>query len=339
MQRFPHWAFAVLAELAFLLLASLPAEEPPAEPAKPQAEPKQKDAPQPLAVRLPADDFAFLGLRTRPGPSGAEPPGPVVSYIYPGSAAAEMDLRVGDRIVTLNDLVIPDQDTLVRELRRTSVGASVRFKIVRGTEQKLVFGKLGSHAESMRRYEEFLRKSYYGQPLPEPPAILWWNRETGKWEEKPEAWRNLRGKVTVVVSFDDCRVCKDHRYGMLMRLRTLMAASARQTPLGFVGVYYDERPGKTGKEASLRAATDLFRETSPEFPVALAYWPGDESQPELTDMQFLLLQHGTAILNADGKIAYLQISGLPGTDFLFAYEKALKGQETQEKAPETKEPK
>ncbi len=340
MQRLPT-TLSLLVVISILALAASPFPRAAEPPPKPQGEPapKEKGVSQPLAVRTPAEDFAFLGLRTRASPPGAEHPGPIVTYIYPGSAAAEMDFRVGDQIILLNDLVIPDQDTLVRELRRMRVGAAARFKILRGETQKLIAGKLGSYGESMRRYEEFLRKIYYGQAVPEPPALLWWNRESGTWEEKTEAWKDLRGKVTVLVAFDDCKVCRDHRYGMLTRLRTLMAAAARQTPLGFVGIYYDERPGRTGKEAGQRAASALFRETAPAFPVALAYWPGGESEPELTDPQFLILQHGTVILDAEGKIVYLQIHGVPAGEFLSAYEKALKGRGEKEEAPERKEQK
>ncbi|MGQ9592567.1 MAG: hypothetical protein ACUVYA_19990, partial [Planctomycetota bacterium] len=233
--------------------------------------------------------------------------------------------RVGDESLLLTDLIIPDQETLVRELRRLKIGSIVRFQVRRGGEEKRLTGKIGSHADSLRRYEDYLRKSFTGQLFPEPPEMVWWNRETGVWEDKPNAWKDLRGKVTVVVSFDDCGVCRESRFGMLARLRTVMVAASRKAPLGFAGIYYDERPGRSGKEASLRSAAELYRSADPAFPVGVAYWPEGEAVPERTDEQFLILQHGVAILDAEGRIAYLQVLGPPGAEFLAAYEKALKG--------------
>lgn len=297
--------------------------DPPRGAEPPGSAPQEKPAARSGTAAL--EDFAFLGLRTRPRRPDATSGGPIVTYVYPGSSADALGFRVGDEILLLNDLVVPDQETLVRELRRLKIGSLVRFQVRREGEEKRLSGKIGSHAESLRRYEDYLRKSFAGQLLPEPPEMVWWNRETGVWEERPDAWKDFRGKVTVVVSFDDCSLCRESRFGMLARLRTVMVAASRKAPLGFAGIYYDERPGKSGKEASLRSAAELYRSADPAFPVGVAYWPDGDLVPERTDEQFLILQHGVAILDSEGRIAYLQVLGVPGAEFLAAYEKALKG--------------
>lgn len=99
----------------------------------------------------------------------------------------------------------------------------------------------------------------------------------------------------------------------------------KASPVAFAGIFYDDRAGKTGKEANLKSATDLITlvPAPPSVPLAVAFYPGDKPTPNDRDTQVLLSNHGSAIIDPNGNVEYIQILGLPEVEFGSALQKAL----------------
>lgn len=270
-----------------------------------------------------ARDFSFLGVVTAPKVAGDEKSGLVVTYVYPGSAAEEMAFKVGDEVLIVNDLVVQDRNSFVEELRRTNVGGKARFRIRRGGEELQLQGRMGSYYKSMAAYQEIVRKEFIGKPLPPLPAALRWNATEKKWEPGPTGWEELRGKVGIVFSLDDCPVCRDARLRKLSLLKAGLSTAVGTKPLAFSAVYYDERQGKAGKEANMKAAAALFEEIPPPFTAAVAYYTGATPTVEERRQQFLMHHHGIAILDPEGLVTYVQVLGAPERVFAEALRKAI----------------
>ena len=98
-----------------------------------------------------APDRAFLGLETEEFGTGGKVEGIKVVYIYPFSAASEMGFQLGDVVFALNDVIIPDRKTFVREVRRNNIGGKLRFLVTRGTERIKIQGKIGSYRKTMEK--------------------------------------------------------------------------------------------------------------------------------------------------------------------------------------------
>jgi hypothetical protein len=162
-----------------------------------------------------------------------------------------------------------------------------------------------------------------GKPLPELPGALWWNVASRKWEEGQRGWARFAGKVTVVFSFDDCPTCKEARLRKLSQMQRIVVSTAPKAPLDMVGIFFDERPGRSGKEANLKSAEALFDEIPPSFPTGVAFYPGGEVPGEALSSQVIIHQHGTAILDTKGLVTFIQIVGVPEREFFEAYQKAL----------------
>lgn len=268
-------------------------------------------------------DFAYLGVQTAPRDPSAAQGGIVITFVSPASSALEMGLQAGDEIVTFNDLIILDQKQLVAELRKENINAKVRFKVRRKGDELRIEGRIGSYQKTMQAYQDHLRKEYGGKPLPKPPATLWWNGAKRGWEVDEKVWDGLQGKLSVVFSFDDCEVCREKRYGILTKTKLALDATPAKDHLAFVGLFYADTAGATGKEANERAAGAFLEKAPPPFPIGVAYYPNEASSPQEREGQFLLHHHGIALLDRKGQIEYLQTYEPPGYDFSRALQGAL----------------
>ncbi len=275
----------------------------------------------------------FLGLQTELKNASDPKSGVVVVYIWPMSAAKEMGFQIGDEIRTLNDVLISSPVDFSTEVRKENVNAKLRFRILRAGQEVKVEGRIGSREKTMKAYQDETRKEMVGKPLPPFPSLVWWNALLKKWEEKADALNATKGKIAIYMSFDDCAICKEKRYQRLSQMQTLLAKTPGGDQVTYVGVFYDERPGKNGKEASLKTATDLVTSSPPSVPIALASYPNDHPTPKDRDTQVLLHNHGTAIVGPSGNVEFVQVVGVPEQDFGVAFQKILLA--TQQKpAPE-----
>jgi putative serine protease PepD len=82
-----------------------------------------------------------LGVRARDGGAG-----PVVTEVVAGSSAARAGLRLGDRIVAIDDTLTPDTATLVYELRRRQAGVVTRITVQRGSHRVRLSARLDDAA-------------------------------------------------------------------------------------------------------------------------------------------------------------------------------------------------
>jgi hypothetical protein len=320
--------------IAGLLLALGPLQAPCQETTFFAGPPQGTLAEEPERPPQPgAGDFAFLGLATRAQTPGAEASGIVVLQVYPGSSAEGMGFKVGDEILTVNDFLVGGRKAFIEELKRANVGARMRFLVRRDGKTQTLSGRIGSYRKSMAAYQRHLRKKYEGQLLPPLPEAFWWNEKESRWEDGPEDWRSLRGKLVVVVSFDDCETCRKARIEKISLMKQGFAQVPSRTPLEFVGVYYRESPDSWGRKANQKGAEALLKEMRPSFPVTVAAYPDDSPTPEMRARQFLIHHHGIAILDPQGKVRFLQILGLPGAEFAQAYKKLLEEFQTEDEKP------
>lgn len=292
------------------------------------------------AQPAPASDGPYLGLQTEPKVPGDPMSGLVVVYVFPGSAAKEMGFQVGDEIRTLNDLVITDQKTFTGELRKENINAKVRFQVRRAGADMRIEGRMGSRLKTMTEYQATVRKDFTGKPLPPLPGVAWWNAATKTWDEKSTALEELRGKIGIVFSFDDCDVCLQKRYLKLSQTKRALAATPTGPRIGFAGIFYAETAGRGTREERLKSAEKFLTANPPVFPVAIAFYPGDRWTPAERDRQVLLHHHGTAILDPESNVKFIEIQGPPEYDFGIALQKALqeidKGATPPQRAPGAK---
>jgi len=270
----------------------------------------------------PQSDFAFLGVQTETRVPGDEKSGVVVSYVFPASSAQEIGFRKGDEIRVFNDMIIPDQKTFVAELRAKNVGAKVRFTVRREGQDVKIEGRLGSYQRTMKAYQDSIRKAWAAKPLPTFPEIVWWSPQTKDWDPKLNGLENLKGKLSVVFSFDTCKPCREGKLKPMAALSAALAKAqtSKELPLGFAGIFFEE---SLGKDKSLKEALKILNEVGPDFPVGVAFYPGDKLTVEDRQQHFLLQTHGTAILGKDGAVKYVQTLGLPREEFGKAYQQAL----------------
>jgi hypothetical protein len=284
--------------------------------------------PAPAAAQI--SDRPFLGVTTEQIEPGDEKSGIKVVYVWPGSAAERLGLKVGDEIVALNDFLIPNTETFVQQLRREKApvpgdpgsGSTLRFIIRRGGERLKIKGKIGSYRQTMTAYQETVRKRMVGKPLPPLPPLKWWDAKERKWVERADPLSQLQGKLAVITAFDDCPRCTQHRYDKFVKMRQVLAQIQPDAPIAFLGVYQsDYQETREGREQLFDHAQKLFEKIPPSFPVAVAYYPGGPLKPTERQEQLHILQHGQVILDPSGKVQYVQILGIPEREFLLAYQK------------------
>jgi hypothetical protein len=281
-------------------------------------EPAKTAPPREKPVGAGPSDRPYLGLETEVRAAGE--PGVFVAYIHPMSPAKEIGFQVGDEIRTVNDVLITTTEAFVKEIRAQNIGAKLRFLLRRGGQDVKLEGRLGSYTKTMLAYQEAVRKEMVGKPLPPPPSPLWWDVSEKSWKERQGILDEFRGRHTLIFSFDDCPQCKRDRYQKITQLKNLLEAVTPGLPLAFAGVFF--RPAKT-KDENLAAAAALFADLPPPFPVAVANHATARPTPEEREKHVFFQSHGTAILDPDGKVRYLQIHDVPGEEFSKAYQAVI----------------
>jgi hypothetical protein len=266
-------------------------------------------------------ETAHLGISLAPRVPGDPKSGVIVTYVNPASAAKEMGFQPGDEVLIVNDVIVTSVESLIAELRKQNSGSKQRFSIRRGGTEMKIEGRISSLEKTMKAYQDLVRKQLVGKPLPGLPPILWWDAPAMAWKEDAGGISALRGKHSVVFSFDDCAACRKKRYLVFSQTKLVLDRTAAAKPLAILGIYYNEAKGK---DQSLKAAEALLREMPPPFPVGVAYYPGDKPAPEDRDKHALLHTHGTAIIDPQGNVRFIQTHGFPEEDFLRAYQEVLK---------------
>src|SRR5262249_35894230 len=174
-----------------------------------------------------------------------------------------------------------------------------------------------SYQKTMSAYQERVRKEMDGKPLPPLPGAVWWNPETKAWDEKLNGMDSLRGKLSVVFSFDDCKYCKERKLHRISQMKTVLDKT--KAPVAFAGIFYTNQ----GKEKNMKAAADVLAASPPVIPIGVAYYPGEKLTQDSRDQQVLLQNHGLAILDTKGNVKYLQIVGELDQQFFMAWQKSL----------------
>jgi hypothetical protein len=257
-------------------------------------------------------DFALLGAfieaidKTKPD-SGLH-----IIYVIPGSAGDEMGLKVGDEIISLNDSLISNRKQLIRMLRQEEIGSTIRFLVKRAGETIQIKGRIGSYLETMGKIQERHRKQYVGKPLATLPETLWWNRETMEFGPGKDLLAGFKGRIGLLVAYDDCRGCQKYRVEFLSQLFTRTKADSKTLPLAFAGIYQsDQQLRNGGSRQCLTGARILYETKKPAFRAGIAHFPKGMPTPKEREKYLYLHGHGVVITDPDGKVAYLQTTGYP----------------------------
>lgn len=257
-------------------------------------------------------DFAFLGVFTEAIDKTKKDSGLRVVYVYPGSAGDDLGLKEGDEIIALNDFLIPNRDRFVAELRKENIGATIRFLISRGGKKVKLKGKIKSFKKTMQMIQDRLRAKYVGKPLAALPATLWWNPKTSMFETRKDPLSPFKGKIGLLVAYDDCVGCRKNRISFLSQLYMRTKAAGGALPLAFAGIYQsDTQLNKGGSKECLSNAVKLYTAEKPTFPAGIAHFPDGAPLPKEREPTLYLHNHGVVITDPLGKVAYLQVTGYP----------------------------
>jgi hypothetical protein len=297
--RFPRplAAFA----LAFSLLAPAGAQDEKALP--PRREP------------------AHLGVQVELKDPADKKSGVVVIYVMPGSSAQEMGFQVGDEIRSINDVLVTDPETFIGEIRRQNAGSKQRFRLGRGGQELKVEGRLKSQEKGLHEYQEILRKTFLGQPLPEPPGIVWWDPAKKAFVERRDGLSSLRGKHVVLFSFDECAECKREKFDKLSLASAALSSVTPPPPVVVVGIFTQRDP--VAKDKVIEAGTRYLTTNPPSIPIAAAYYSGKPG-PADREQQVLLQNRGVVLLDDRGLVRFLQVTGQLEADFGNAFQGLLR---------------
>jgi hypothetical protein len=290
-----------IAVLFFFFLLPLAAS---AQPAPEKAKP------------APVTDRAHLGLQFQPI-RREEPEGVVVTYVYPRSAAEAMGFRTGDEVLEVNGAAVPDRRFLAGQVRQRSIKDPVSFKVRREGQILDLKGALGSYQETRKAFLDLCRRELIGRPFA-PTARL-------EWPDGIDGVQALRGKVGVLVSFDDCQECTEGKWRKVLAMdEALRKAGASMGWLGFAGIYSKIGESHEKNLEGRRKALSRHRST---FPVAVARYPDDRVPAESAARDALAQELGVALLDPEGKLFYLELDNpsagiLPTTEFLKAFKGA-----------------
>ncbi len=264
-------------------------------------------------ARAQGRDFPFLGVFTEPIDAARADSGLVVTYVYPKSSGAAMGLLKGDQIIALNDKIIPNREVFVAELRRENIGAKVRFLVRRDGLKVKVTGKLRSYQKTMLEIQQLVRSRMVGKPLPKLPDALWWNGTKKAFEPRKDPLGGLKGKVGVVFAYDDCPTCTKQRYQWLTNLHLVLRQSRPDAPLTFVGLYESDAQLTEDPKKYVERAAAFYKadKVKPSFPVGVAHFPKGPPTPQEREKFLWIHNHGLVVLDPDGKVAYVQTTGVP----------------------------
>jgi len=276
------------------------------------------EAQAPAAPAAPTDR-AFLGLYTESLSSDPNTFGLRVTHIVPYSSAFRTGFQLGDIVLTVNDVLLSTSTDLGREIKDLNINSRVRFNVKRGDEKLRFEGKIGSFQLTMSAYQAHVRKQQQGKPFPAPPAMVWWNPEKKEFEERKEGLSSFHGRPTILFSFDNCPYCLRHKYTKFGQLQKQLA-SLPTPDVQIAGVFFKE--GAT-KEQSTELLKKLLAATPFDLPLAVAFYP--EPTKLDRDRNSVLHRHGTAVLDAEGTVTYLQVYGALENEFVQAYQATLTG--------------
>ncbi len=299
-----------LASAAFLFaLFAGQFPEVPDEPAKPPA-------------KKPVTDRGNLGIQLQAMHPGQNPEGARIVFIFPESAAAEMGLHAGDEVLTINGIDVPDQRFLSTELRNENIGAKIKIGIRRDGKAMELTGRMGSYQKTRKAFQDHMRRELVGKPF-EPHAEI-------VWPAGVDGIKASRGKVTLVVAFDDCQNCIERKWKKFASMEATLSQTGNALDwLGFAGIYSSGEMQFAANEESLMKV--LGRHPA-AFPVGIARYAG-ERIPENSHLRDAIIQtHGVCILDPEGKVFYIEADPEgPGVEFLTAIREA---QEKFGKKPE-----
>lgn len=262
-------------------------------------------------------DRPFLGVTTEPVDAETPGGGLRIIHMYDESAARTMGLRVGDEIIALNDVIIPDRKVFVRELAAEKPGATIRFLLRRDGQKIRLKGKIGGYRETMTRIQAKIRRRLIGHPLPDLPPTRWWNPETKTFaaSEGPSPVEAARGRVVTLFCIDDCKTCVDRRYALFKSFQQRVDSVAQQVPFTTIGIYQSDAQDSEAKGAAARHARALCESKPPSFPMGLVTFEDDPLPPEKREERLYLHNHGVVILDTEGKVRYVQVLGLPAAEY------------------------
>src|SRR6185437_7684287 len=95
-----------------------------------------------LAAKIDPYRRPFLGIL--PGHDAGFDPGVVLRYVYPHSPAAEIGIKVGDRLVEFEGQPLVDRDALAERVALARPDKPVRLEVVRGDERLKLSSRLGT---------------------------------------------------------------------------------------------------------------------------------------------------------------------------------------------------
>jgi len=273
-----------------LLFASLLAA-PPA-----LAQGPQDAAPQ----RAPLTDRGNLGVQLQALRPGQKEEGVRVNYIFPESAAKAMGFKVGDEILELNGIQVTDRKFVIGELAKENIGAKVSFRVRRGSETLELRGPMGSFQKTRKAYLDACRKELLGKPFTTSGELVWPGGKDGV--------QSQRGKLLVLVSFDNCQDCVRNKWGKIRGLAERFSKIDQgEKYLGFAGIYSNVNETYQANEA---ARDRVLSENPAQIPVAVARYAGDVIPADSAGRDPLVQDHGIALIDPEGKLLHLELSNV-----------------------------
>jgi hypothetical protein len=265
----------------------------------------------PPAPDPPRDDIAYLGAYTELLDAQKPDSGLRITYVTPHSTAEALELKAGDEILAINDVLVRNSKQFGDEVRRNNVGGTIRLVVRRGGGIVNFSGKIKGYKKTMEAVQADLRKAMVGKPLPPQPEFLWWRAGTARFEKRAEALAQLKGKIALLVWYDDCPVCLPKRYEFLEKLELNHSRAPQRLPIALVGLFYDEADRDKGPDPHLESARQLYEKRKPAFPAAVVHYPDKTPGPKERQDLLYIFNHGLVVLDPEGKVAFLQIYDAP----------------------------
>ncbi len=115
------------------------------------------------SLLLQQETVSYLGIQIRPAEPVAKS-GVLIQSIEPGSAAARLSLRPGDRILTLNGEEVR-QDTLITALHKLPPKSALTLAVERGSERLVLTGDSGERFQNTTLAVKAVNVGTPGAPL------------------------------------------------------------------------------------------------------------------------------------------------------------------------------
>ncbi len=303
-------ASAILTALVHLSLSPLFADE------KPSSQPREKEV---------VADGAMLGAFLIPVRPGGDPPGVRVECVVPGSTAESMGMQVGDEVLQLDAQRALNPDSMIEEIASRSIGDVVRFRIKREDRVLSLKGSLGSRRKTWATAKNQLRKEMLGKPFGMEADIVWLD----PWQKT--SLEGMKGKVTVLVFFNNCLECFERKWRPICDLQLLFKQKKlNEGWLAFAGIYVRVRYPHEKNEAALKK---MLAAQPSEFPVGITRFPEETVPPGMCGPErFLHLDGGVVTLDPEGKVYFFDLDK-PELEFAEAFKGALEEFRPKKTAP------